>query len=86
MLLLVIAGSLFALLDKYFKRGVTPAYIVVFVVLTVLGAVGALHTHRSEDLHLTEEFRGLLLGVVIITGACASFLLPYFAKKETMFI
>jgi hypothetical protein len=85
LLLLTTAGAIFAIMDKLI-RNVSIIYIILFMALTVLCVVLAMHTHRSPDPLLTEQFRKLLMGIVIITGACASFIIPYLSKKESMFI
>ncbi|MEO5947846.1 MAG: hypothetical protein ABIP79_13590 [Chitinophagaceae bacterium] len=84
-LALLIAGSIFALLERY-TRYVQLVYILVFVILTLLCVRWALHVHRISDPTLNSEFRGLLTGIVIISGCLASFLVPFFVKHEKIFM
>ena len=85
MLVLLIIGFLFALMDRFLKQSVI-LHIIIFVVLTILCSWLAFHTHRSDNPVLTGQFRGLLAGIVIISGCCASILIPLFTKKENSFI
>jgi hypothetical protein len=75
-LLLTIAGLLFHVFHHYFKRG-TFIYIIVFTALSLLAVYGTLGVQRSPDPVLSFEFRELLLGIVIIYGVFASFIIPY---------
>ena len=43
-------------------------FIGLFLLLIILGAIGAESVVRSPDHELTLQFRGLLLGVIIIIG------------------
>jgi len=85
MLILTIIGFLYALMDQFLKWSVV-LHIIVFVVLTILCTWLAFHTHRSDNPVLTHQFRGLLSGIVIISGSCASILIPLFTKTENSFI
>ena len=85
MLVLSIIGFLFAMMDQLLKQSVV-LHIIVFAVLTILGTWGAFHTHRSDNPVLTSQFRGLLSGIVIISGSCATLLIPLFTKRENSFI
>lgn len=80
--ILVVAGTVFAIMDRYLKHATVP-YIILFVVLTLLCVEFALHVNRTENLVQKLEFRHLLLGIVIISGSAASFLVPFLAKRST---
>jgi p-aminobenzoyl-glutamate transporter AbgT len=75
-LLFWIIGIIYYFFLHSFKKG-DLVYIVVFVLLTLLCIWKTEGVHRSDDHELTVQFRGLLLGIVIIMGICASFLVPY---------
>jgi hypothetical protein len=82
---LAIAGVVFAILDRYTSHS-QVIYIIIFVVLTLLCIRWVLHVHRSDDPALNTEFRDLLLGIVIISGSLATFLVPFFIKHEKIFM
>ncbi len=74
--LFVLVGlSYFAFL-KLFKRG-DLIFIVVFVLITVFCLWKTAGVHRSADYEVTEQFRSLLSGIIIIMGICASFVIPF---------
>jgi hypothetical protein len=85
LLLMTLAGVAFAVMSLYIKH-VTIPYMIVSISLTLLCIRFAMHVHRAADPVLTAEFRGLLTGIFIISGIFASFLVPYLAKKDNMFI
>ncbi|MEP6712447.1 MAG: hypothetical protein ABJA37_08530 [Ferruginibacter sp.] len=80
-LLMTVAGLFFYLFHHYFKKG-TVIYIVVFVVLTLLAVYGSFNVQRSPNPLLSAEFRQLLLGVIIIYGVFASFIIPYLYNSK----
>ena len=82
-LLLTVAGIIFHLFRQYIKNGST-GYFIFFTALTALCIYGALHVQRSSDPVVTIEFRQLLLGVVIISGA-AALLIPYLYRHSKIF-
>jgi hypothetical protein len=85
MLVLALAGVIYALIDKFTKyAGIV--FMLLFILLTFLGCLLALHVHRSDNPVQSEQFRDLLLGIVIISGVSASFLIPYFTIKNNPFI
>lgn len=85
MLILTFFGVVLAVMELFIKR-VTIPYMIVSILLTLVCIRFALHVHRAADPVLTGEFRGLLTGIFIIIGLFASFLVPYLAKKDNMFI
>jgi hypothetical protein len=74
LIFLVISLIYYAFL-KAFKRDII--FTIVFALLTVFFIWRALGVHRTPDPHLNAEFKQLLLGVIIIMGIGASFLIPY---------
>lgn len=75
-LVFLVIGAIYYGFIKTFKKG-ELIFILVFVLLTIFFAWKAEGVHRSADALLNSEFRQLLLGVVIIMGISAAFLLPF---------
>lgn len=84
-LTLLIAGAIFAVIDTY-TRHVQLIYILLFVILTLLCVRWALHVHRTNDPSLNAAFRGLLSGIVIISGGLASFLVPFLVMHKKIYM
>ena len=84
MLLFTISGIVYFLLSKFIKHG-DILYIVIFCAITVYCFIASMHVQRSSDTSITEEFRGLLLGTVAVTGLLAAFLIPYLSKHDTLY-
>ena len=84
MLLFLIAGIIYFLLSKFIKYG-DIVYIVLFCALTVICFIASMHVNRSSNPSISEEFRGLLLGTVAVTGLLAAFLIPYLTKHDTLY-
>ena len=58
------------------------AFSVLFVVLTIIGAIAAVHVHRSADPAMNARFRELLTGVMLIVGLSAAGIpLLYHSRK-----
>jgi len=66
-LLFVIIGFIYFTFVNFSKRS-ELIFIVLFLLLTIVGAVKSESVVRSADHELTLQFRGLLLGIVLITG------------------
>lgn len=84
LLLLTIAGCLFALIDRYSNHA-SIIYQVISVIITLTCVYVLRFIHRSDDPVTTIEFRHLLLGIIIIIGT-ASLFIPYLSKNETKYI
>jgi hypothetical protein len=81
-LLFLVIGIIYYGFIKSFRKG-GLIFMIVFVLLTVFFAWKAEGVHRSPDQLLNSEFRQLLLGVVIILGVSAAFLIPFlFSNKK----
>ena len=79
-LICMAGGIIYFLLNKYFAKG-TVIYIILFVALTVAG----LFMHMSSYMPNGEPIssggiKGLKIGLDIITGDSAAFLVPYLAE------
>lgn len=81
LLILLFAGALFALLDRFINH-VTIPYIILFVLLAVAGIYSTMHVVRTDNPIETSHFRGLLLGIIIISSIGALFI-PYLSKHDT---
>ena len=84
MLFFTVAGIIYFFLSKFIKHG-NIVYIIIFCALTVISFIASMHAHRSSDPSVTEEFRGLLLGTVAVTGLLAAFLIPYLTRHDTLY-
>lgn len=84
MLLFTIAGIIYFLLDKFVRHG-NVVYIILFCVLTAVSFYAGMHVQRSSDPLVSQEFRGLLLGTVVVSGLLASFFIPYLSKHDTLY-
>lgn len=81
-LLFLIAGLLYSVFLRSFKKGDT-IFMVVFVLLTLFCIWRTAVGHRFTDSHINTEFKDLLLGILIIVGIAASFAIPYlFHNKD----
>ena len=52
-------------------------YIALFVLLTIFFAWKAEGATRTADHAVTQQFRGLLLGVILISGVSVALVVPY---------
>jgi hypothetical protein len=75
-LIFLVIGVLYYAFKKMFKKG-DLVFMVVFVLLTLFCAWKAEVAQRSADKVLNAEFHTLLLGVVLIMGISAAFLIPF---------
>ena len=86
MLLVPLAGCVFALIDKYFKKNTAVIYIILSTIVTVVLCYAVMHTHRSSDPQLNVQFHNLLLGITIITGLFSTFGIPYLVKHSNLYM
>jgi hypothetical protein len=68
-------GFIFYGLTSAFKKG-EIVFIVLFLVLTILGAWKAYDIHRTDDAVVNAQFHSLLSGIIVIVGVLATVLLP----------
>src|ERR1043166_2957552 len=66
-LLFFLVGFIYSIFVKRSRKS-ELIFIGLFVLLIILGAIGAESVVRSPVHELTLQFRGLLLGVIIIIG------------------
>ncbi len=83
-LLCIIAGLVYYFIVLYLKKSI-KIYVGLFVVITVIGILLGMTYHRSTDLNISRQFEGLYLGMVIITGLCGAFFIPWLARHKNVF-
>lgn len=82
---LIIILTLIGLLYHLFVRRDNKKSILYQVLMAVIFAAFAFasfQVDRSPDPIINKEFRELLLGVVIISGICAVFVIPFLYRKN----
>jgi hypothetical protein len=81
-LLFLVIGVIFFAFSKGAKKG-EVIFSILFLVLTIIGAIAAAHVQRSADPAMNARFHGLLLGVVLIIGISAAVGMPllYHSRK-----
>ncbi len=82
MLLLLVIGCLFYVLAEYVKKG-RLLFIIIILLLTILCVVLTLSLRQNA---FSSGFDGLFLGLELITGISAAFLVPYFARHSEIFM
>lgn len=80
-LLVTIAGMVFYGFHHYLKRG-TLIFQLAAAIVTALLVAGAMQVQRSPDPVISMEFRELLLGIIVITGICTVFIIPFLFKHD----
>lgn len=79
-ILFVVVGLIYYWLRLAFKKDLV--FVLVFVLLTVLFSWMAMHVQRSDNPLFNLEFHHLLLAMVIIMGAGASFGVPFLYRNK----
>ena len=81
-ILFVVIGVLFFAFSKGAMKG-EVIFSILFIVLTIIGAIAAAHVQRSADPAMNARFHGLLVGVVLIIGISAAVGMPllYHSRK-----
>jgi|SRR5690606_26428989 len=75
-ILFIVIGLIYFALTQASGKG-ELIFIILFSLLTVFLAWQAEGVNRSVNHEMTVAFRGLLLGVIIIMGIGATFLMPF---------
>lgn len=75
-LIFLVIGVLYYAFKKMFHKG-DLIFSIVFIVLTIFCAWRAEVAQRSADKVLNSEFHTLLLGVILIMGISAAFIIPF---------
>lgn len=85
LLLFMVFGVLYLGLSGLGKR-TNIVYIAITLALTIGGVLIGLGVQRSSDHHVSEVFRWLFIGVDLIIGLSAAFLMPYFVRHYRIFL
>lgn len=80
----LVAGGVYFLFIGHLKRGSQLFTVVVLMVMALTAAVTAFSGQRSD--RTEEEFRGLVLGMELIEGILAAFLIPFFVRHPTLYL
>ena len=86
-ILFVVIGILFFAFSRGAMKG-EVVFSILFIVLTIIGAIAASHVQRSADPQMNARFHGLLVGVVLIIGTSAAFGMPmlYHSRKFGQYV
>jgi len=86
-ILFVVIGVLFFAFSKGARKG-EVIFSILFIVLTIIGAIAAGHVQRSADPAMNARFHGLLVGVVLIVGISAAVGMPllYHSRKFGQYV
>jgi hypothetical protein len=80
----MVFGILYFLLGRLGKKQDT-VYIIITLVLTAVGFFIGTGIQRSPDAHVSEMFRWLFIGVELIIGLSAAFMVPYLVRHYKIF-
>lgn len=83
-LLLTIAGLFFYFFHHYLKHG-GIVYRIIFLLLTLFCAYLSMHVQRSSDPVVSNNFKWLLFGVVVILGSLVVFYIPYLFDNDKIY-
>ncbi|HMH23239.1 MAG TPA: hypothetical protein VK563_15750 [Puia sp.] len=81
-ILFTIIGLLYYVFIKAFRKG-SIIFIVVFALFTIFLLWKAEAVRRSDDYTVTLQFRGLLVGIILIAGIGASFFVPFLCHNKS---
>ncbi len=82
-ILLTVAGIIYFVMSRYIPKGVMW-YSIFFVLLTLLAVLTDLLSQGTGSIF--SGSKGLLFGMIIITGLMISFLIPYLARHPKIFM
>lgn len=83
-LLCIIAGLIYYFIVLYLKQRAT-VFTTLFIVITVIAVILGLSFSISPEQNISRQFDGLYVGMVIITGICTGFLVPWLAGHKNAF-
>jgi len=79
-IIFLVIGFLYYLFTQIKKGEIL--FIILFALLTIFLAWKAEGVIRSADQEVTLQFRGLLLGIILIAGFGASVMVPFLAHNK----
>jgi DMSO reductase anchor subunit len=82
-LICMAGGILYFFITKYFNKG-TLIYIIVAVVLTIIALLMHVTANMPNGESISSNVNGLKIGLDVITGGSAAFLVPYFAQHPRL--
>lgn len=82
MLTLLVAGVIYFVVKKLLGSDVW--YMLFFVTLTVVGLFIHLGTTMPNGAPISTNAHGLTIGVFLITGLAAAFVVPYMARHSSV--
>lgn len=82
-LLLLVCGVFFYFFVHYLKSGVNIYRVIVFLITAAVVFL-ALQYHRAPGYSITQEFRVLFIGLQLIIGGVAAFLIPYLFRHDSI--
>ncbi len=80
----LLAGGIYFLFIGHLKRGPQMFTITVLLIMALCALVTIFSGRRSG--HTVEDFKGLVLGMELIEGVMAAFLLPFFARHPNLYL
>lgn len=80
----ILSGLLFYFIVPYLKKS-KAIYSILFVILIIVVIFLGLHFQRSESPVLSQQFRGLYFGDVLITGIACAFVIPWLVQHKNPF-
>jgi hypothetical protein len=86
-ILFLVIGVVFFVFSKGAKKG-EVIFSILFLVLTIVGAIAVSHVQRSADPAMNARFHGLLEVVVLIIGISAAVGMPllYHSRKFGQYV
>ena len=78
------AGGVYFLFVRHLRRGHLLFSLTTLLVMVLVVLVTAFTGEKTN--HEFQEFRGLLVGLELIEGLMAAFLIPFFANHPTLFL
>ncbi|HEY4876791.1 MAG TPA: hypothetical protein VIH86_14530 [Puia sp.] len=80
-ILMLCVGIIYFELKRYIPKG-KIIFAALFVLLTLFLLWEVQQVHRSPIREITEKFRGLMSGIIIILGVYSVILLPFLYNNK----
>ena len=82
LIIVTLMGILYYAFVQIFGKAASTLYIVIAALLTILCAWKSEYVVRSGIPLETTQFRGLLIGIVLLLGVSATFVIPYLYSNK----